>query len=302
MYQCLREDGAGVNSLAGTVEVLIADAEGVVVAAVGVAETSEAVLGVGATAVGGLADVVLVVLAGVGGEGEGVRVGLPDVNLGAAGSAVADTGAVVSVRGLPAVVVGSAAEELEVTGALGVAVTGTVLGTGLVVGLAALATVRGHGDEVESRVQTALDGGQVDIEGELVAHQGEHLVLLFAAHEVGTGTDVGAVLVLGDKVQGEGIAAGGDTVGGAVVGTLDSAVLGAVVAAGADVGPGIAVVAVLETLDCFQVSHVQCTSIDYSIEEYLPPWVQRQLASMTTSPGCSVQEPEPVQVDQDMEG
>ena len=76
----LRNDGellAGVDLKALAVKVGVAHAVRVVVATVGVAASGEAVLRVGAAARVGLADVVLVVLAGVGGEGVGVRVGLP---------------------------------------------------------------------------------------------------------------------------------------------------------------------------------------------------------------------------------
>lgn len=76
----LRDDGellAGVDLKALAVKVGVPHAVRVVVAAVGVAATGEAVLRVGAAASVGLADVVLVVLASVGGEGVGIRVGLP---------------------------------------------------------------------------------------------------------------------------------------------------------------------------------------------------------------------------------
>ena len=98
-----REGLAGVDGLALAVEVGVAEAVRVVVAAVGVAVAGEPVVRVGATALVLNADVVFVaVVAGVGGEGEGVRVGLPDVDLGTAGAHATDTGTVVGVRGLPA--------------------------------------------------------------------------------------------------------------------------------------------------------------------------------------------------------
>ena len=76
----LGDDGkllAGVDLEALAVEVVVAHAVGVVVAAVGVAVTGEAVLRVGTAASIRLANVILVVLASVGGEGVGIRVGLP---------------------------------------------------------------------------------------------------------------------------------------------------------------------------------------------------------------------------------
>lgn len=74
---CLRELLGGVDDLAGTVEVSVAHAVWVVVAAVGIAAASKAVVGVGSSTVVPLTDVVLVVLTWVRSKGEGVRVGLP---------------------------------------------------------------------------------------------------------------------------------------------------------------------------------------------------------------------------------
>ena len=123
--------------------------------------------------------------------------------------------------------------------------TRAVLGTGLVGRVLGHATILVHGDKVEGRVETALDGGQVDIKGELIVHEGEHLVLGGAVHEVEAGANVGAVLVLGNELEGQGITAGGGAVRGAVVGALELALGGAVGGRAADIGPLVAVVAVL---------------------------------------------------------
>lgn len=48
-----------------------------------------------------------------------------------------------------------AGDELEITGALGVAVTRAVLGTSGVAGVLGLATIKVHGDKVQSTVQAA---------------------------------------------------------------------------------------------------------------------------------------------------
>jgi hypothetical protein len=93
-----------------------------------------------------------------------------------------------------------------------VVLTSSVLGTSLVVALVD-ATVRGHLDKVEGTVQTAGEVGDVNVEGELLVDEVEHLVLGVGLHEVGTGSDVAGVLALGDKLQGQGIAGGSDTVG-----------------------------------------------------------------------------------------
>lgn len=72
-----RELLVGVDRLAEAVEVRVAHPVRVVVAAVGVAEAREPIVRVGSAAVVRLADVVLVVLAGMRRQGESARVGLP---------------------------------------------------------------------------------------------------------------------------------------------------------------------------------------------------------------------------------
>jgi len=102
-----------------------------------------------------------------------------------------------------------------------------------------------YGDEVEGTVETAADVGNIDIKGELVTEEVEHLVLGVVLHEVDTRTDVGTILVLGDEFEVEAVAAGRDTVGGSVVGTLKTALRSASGAGRADgTVPRVAVVAV----------------------------------------------------------
>lgn len=60
-------------------------------------------------------------------------------------------------------------DELDIAGALRVAVSGTVLGTSLVGRELGKTTVEVHGDEVQSAVQAAANVGDIDVEGELVA-------------------------------------------------------------------------------------------------------------------------------------
>jgi hypothetical protein len=108
------------------VEISVAHAVGVVVASVGVALSSEAVVGVGATAVVGLTNVILVLSARVRGESEGVGVGLPvvqgldrhvafptfgiwglpDINFGTAGTVLTDTSIGIVGGFNPAIAVG----------------------------------------------------------------------------------------------------------------------------------------------------------------------------------------------------
>jgi len=232
----LGDDGEllrGVDSEALAVEGFVALAEGVEVATIGIADGSVAVIGT--TARGASA---LVETGGgtrMGGVGRRDGVGLPDIHLVTAGTSTTGSSVRVVVGWLPAFDVGSSSDELEVSGALRVAVASSVLGTSLVVGVLARTTVGVHLGEVESAVETAGELGNVDIEGELLVERLEELVGAVASHEVNTRTDV-LLLAVGDKFEGEGIARGGDTVGTRVVGTIESAVLGASVVVGAERG------------------------------------------------------------------
>lgn len=75
---------------------------------------------------------------------------------------------------------------LKITSTLSVAVSGTILGTSGVGRVALLATIRLHSDEVEGCVQAALNSRQVNVECQLIALEGEGLVLVGARHEVET--------------------------------------------------------------------------------------------------------------------
>lgn len=123
-------------------------------------------------------------------------------------------------------------DKLQVTRALAVAVASSVGSTSLVSRVLGQTTVGVHRDEVQSSVQTTLSYvslstcrhwktgfatyrkvGDIHVKSELLAQQLEHLVLSGRCHEVGTRANVGAAAVLGNKVQGEGVAARRNTVG-----------------------------------------------------------------------------------------
>ena len=225
----LRDDGhlgLGVELHARAVEVLHAHAVAVEVASILVAD---ALVAVGAVAaVEPCAGYETGALAGVRSVRGGDGVGLPDVHLRAAGAKLAVAGVGVVGRRGPALSVGLAVDPLDVVGALGVAVsckmsvaegvngllelTSSILGTSLVVSLVD-ATVGGHLNKVESTVQTAREVGNVNVEGELLVDEVEHLVLGVGLHEVGTGSDVAGELALGDELEGQGIARSRDTIG-----------------------------------------------------------------------------------------
>lgn len=106
----LREHLRRVELQPLAIEIVVAHAEWIVVTTIGITVPIESLIRIGAaTALANvfLADMILVVtkLAAVGGEGKGVSVGLPDINLTTAGSELADTSIVVGLRSLPTLVV-----------------------------------------------------------------------------------------------------------------------------------------------------------------------------------------------------
>ncbi len=139
-----------------------------------------------------------------------------------------------------------AIDKLDIVWALSIAVTGSVLGAGLVSRVFGLSTISFHLREVESSVETAGEVGYIDVEGEFHLLELEHLVGAVAiGHEVNTGPDVGRVWAVGDEFHGEGIAGGRDTVGAAIITAVESAVLGACGRVGAEGRvPGVASIAV----------------------------------------------------------
>lgn len=238
--QYVRRDGGDNGSnLRG-----VTHAVGVEVASVRVTSTTVAVGRVRSAAVVTSAHVLRDVGAAVGGQGRGDQVGLPDVHLDTAGAMVADTGVGVVGRGRPAVDVALAVDELEVTGALGVAVASAVRCTSLVARVLGHAAVGVHGNKVEGTVQTARQVGHVHVKGELLAQQVKGLVLGLGRHQEETAANVG-IGALGDEAEGQSVVGRGHTVGGLVVGAINAAVGGTGRIIGAEVGvPGVSGVAV----------------------------------------------------------
>jgi hypothetical protein len=210
------ELGLGVDSHARSVEVLDTLAVRVEVASIGIASTGITGGRVSTTAGITLATVLADSGARVRSVGGRDGVGLPDIHLSAARAVLADTSVLVVGRGSPLSRVGLTVDELEITRALSIAVTGTILGTSLVGRVLGQSTILVHGHEVESTVETASDKlvslknsqsvflilqkslpelGHIDIEGELVTQEGEHLVLGGTIHEIETRSDVGGFIL-----------------------------------------------------------------------------------------------------------
>lgn len=119
-------------------------------------------------------------------------------------------------RWLPPFNIGLSIDELEIARTLRVAVTGAVLGSGFVGWESGHATVGVHGDEVQSPVETTRQVRGVDIEGELLAQQLEHLIGAVVLHQIETRSDV-FLRRLGDKFQAQRVAAGCDAICGLIV-------------------------------------------------------------------------------------
>lgn len=64
--------------------------------------------------------------------------------------------------------------------------------------------------------------GNINVKGELVARECELLVSGISCHQVKTGADIR----LSNKLNGESVAAGGDSVSARVVGSVQTTVLG----------------------------------------------------------------------------
>lgn len=114
-----------------------------------------------------------------------------------------------------------AVDELDVARALRVAVAGTVLGTSLVGREARQAAVLVHLRQVERAVEAARQVRHVDVEGELLVQQLEHLVVRVVRHQVHTRADVRAR----HELERERVAGGRDAVRARVVRAVERAVL-----------------------------------------------------------------------------
>mmetsp|Transcript_61394 Transcript_61394/g.190297 ORF Transcript_61394/g.190297 Transcript_61394/m.190297 type:complete len:520 (-) Transcript_61394:182-1741(-) len=207
--QELRHDGDGLRGVdlevgARTVEVLVAKPEVVVITTVFVADALVAAAAIAlcfsaALAVGrrvpaleALALQRPLVVASVRREGRGVLVGLPDVHLGAADAPVPLGPPLLLV---PTLEIGRALDEFHVVRALRVAVSRAQLCARRVVPLALLAILI-HLHEVDGAVHAALQRGRVDIEGELLVQELEHLVVFLVLHHVHSRADCLAGLEL----------------------------------------------------------------------------------------------------------
>jgi hypothetical protein len=95
-----------------------------------------------------------------------------------------------------------AVDELEIPRALGITVTCTILGAGLVARVLLQTTICVHRHEVQSAIETTWQVREIDVECELLAaSEFEHLVLSIRRHEICARADVRRVRSLCDELQ-----------------------------------------------------------------------------------------------------
>lgn len=87
--------------------------------------------------------------------------------------------------------------------ALCITVPSPVFRTSLVVWVLGETTIRIHPHEEESCIESAREIRNVHVKSELFVPQIEHLVVGVVSHEVHPRADIGGVMVLGDKLEGD---------------------------------------------------------------------------------------------------
>ena len=117
-----------------------------------------------------------------------------------------------------------AVDKLEITGALRITVSNTILGTSLVSGESGHSTIRIHGHEVKRAIETARKIGDIHIKGKLVVQKVELCVRGIGIHKIKTRANIGSVRSNGNKCELQRVPACSSTVCGGIIGSLESAV------------------------------------------------------------------------------
>lgn len=157
-------------------------------------------------------------------------------------------------------------------------------------------TAATYSHEVERAIKAAANVGDIDIKGELIPEEIEHLVVVIVLHEINTRANVGAIRMLSDELQAERIAVRLNAVGALIVGAVDTALLSTGLAIGADaLVPGGPLVAVGGS---FNGVPLTCLALCSFISHGSLTYVHRQLLSKTTDAGTLVQLPSSLHLDQ----
>jgi len=190
----LRDDSnllAGVDSKARPIERRVAHAVRVKVAAGLVTSTCS---GVWRRTGGSSASTLSKGGARVWGVSRGNLVSFPHIHFGAASSHRSSASVCVIWTGCPSCRVCDSIDKLDVSGALRVAITRSILGSGLVSPTRFSNTTVGvHLGEVESAIETTRELGYINVECEFLVVEVESLVRRRTArsHQIDTATDVG---------------------------------------------------------------------------------------------------------------
>jgi len=208
----------GVNLEVGTrtKKVLHTKTIGLHVTTILVADALESLTGCIVATISSFASGLTATFAGVHGEGRAVFVGLPNIDLRAAGSILASSSVCVSFTWLPAFHIGLAINELEVVRALSITVTHAIFGTSI--SILRLATISIHLHKIQSTIETTIQFGIIHSVGELLVLQLEEHVRVVGIHEVRSRSNILAVRALGHKAKGKRISRTLDTIGACVLG------------------------------------------------------------------------------------
>jgi hypothetical protein len=148
----------------------------------------------------------------MGSIGSRDTVGFPDIHLVTAHTEVTSSRVwIVSVTN-PASDVGSTIDPLQVLRALRITVSSSVSSSCLVGRESSHTTICGHLREVEGTIETTWQIGDINIEGELLIQKLKQVIFGAGVQKVDTGTNVG-LGALGDEIDLERVARGGNTVG-----------------------------------------------------------------------------------------
>jgi len=187
----------GVHCEALSQETVGSHAVGVEVATILIANSSVSVRTI--TTLSAATAVLATHRARVGCIGSSEFIRLPNIHFIAASSVLAITSVGVVRAWSPVEDVSLAIDELQVMGALRIAIPSSVRSTSLIVGVLGGTTIRIHFHEVEGTVQATGQVAHVHVEGEFLVLQFEDLVCVLGSQEVQAGSDVGGVWAVGDE-------------------------------------------------------------------------------------------------------
>jgi hypothetical protein len=113
-------------------------------------------------------------------------VGLPDIHLCAARSEFSSSGIWVGLGWVPANGVSLSIDEFNILWALGITISSSVSGTGVIVSVFIFTSIFLHLDEVKSSINTAWHVGDINCESELFVLKFEHFVFIESVHHEGS--------------------------------------------------------------------------------------------------------------------